>query len=182
MPIVKYKKKVAWIWGAIVSIAVTIGAFASHSKDALDVWDGLVHHSAHVKASIIRVDMQDRKFDEIVVRISNPTDSAESLAEPFVACGRDAGPNLMISAWQFSDTPPLLPLFPPPKIFPLNVPAGDTVETTLFFLKMPGVATIRDCRTLRFAWIDAEQARVLGETIKLPSGAVSLSVSGAVNG
>lgn len=182
MPTVKYKKKTAWIWGAIVSVAVTTGAFLSHSKDALDLWDGLVHHSTHVKASIIRVDMQDRNFDEIVVRISNPTDNAESLSEPSIVCARDTGPNLVISSWQLSNTPPLLPTFPSPKLFPLNVPAGDTVETTLFFLKVPGVESIRSCRTLGFAWIDAAQARILGPTIKLPPGAVSLVVSGPADG
>ncbi|HDV6370365.1 TPA: hypothetical protein ACK3Q6_004989 [Burkholderia cepacia] len=177
----KRKNKASWIWGAFVSIAVAAGAVISHSKDALEAWDSLVYHRAHIAASIIKVDMQDRRFDEIVVRISNPTNHAESLTEPSVACVSDRAPNVVIPAWQSSDMPQPMPTFPAPKVFPVNLPAGDTVETTVFFLKSPAVEGIRDCRALRFAWINAAQARVLGPTIKLPPGTASLSVFGPSN-
>ncbi|WP_206134669.1 hypothetical protein, partial [Burkholderia sp. Se-20378] len=120
-------------------------------------------------------------IDEIVVRISNPTNHAESLTEPSVACVSDRAPNVMISAWQSSDMPQPMPTFPAPKVFPVNLSAGDTVETTVFFLKSPAVEGIRGCRALRFAWINAAQARVLGPTIKLPPGTASLSVYGPSN-
>ena len=171
------------VWGAIVGIATVVGGALTWGKAVLDSFKTVREEASEPHAQIIKGSFQQSDFDQLVVRVSNPTAKTQSLSEPAIRCTTSA--EVVHYIFVAPETPSLTPspTFPAPSSFPLQVAAGGTVETTLFFRRLLGakssVGGLANCRKMRLSWLDADQKRLEGSEYSLGQNVVMFFALGA---
>ena len=157
---------------------LTLVGAISKTNDAFDLWGRLSEMRSYVIVKIIAGTTPRPDVDELVIRISNPTNRQESLTEPTFECETSEGTKHFISVWNDVFVAITSPTLPTNKLFPINLAAGNTVEATLFIRKILGFRGIRDCRKLRFSWIDGAQNRKFGDSLSLPPNTSTFGIGG----
>jgi hypothetical protein len=176
------KKTKFTIGGIAASSFLALAWLISNTNAGVDLWSKLQDKRAHVIARVIKGSTQRLTADELVIRISNPTNKQESLSEPTFECESPEGTKQLFHVWNDMPVPAPSPTFPPHRSFPTDLAAGSTAEATLFIRKLPGVASIRDCKGLRFSWIDGTQERKFGDVISVAPNTAMFVITGPRGG
>ena len=177
----KQRTTKALLLGALATSLAIAGGALTYGKLALDSFNAARDTASEPNARIIKGSFQQRDFDELVVRISNPTTKTQSLSEPAIRCTTaDQSVRYLLVATDSPDLAPM-PTFPAPSSFPMQLAPGGTVETTVFVRRMLGVtsavAGLPSCRKMRFSWLDARQKQQEGSEYSLsPNVAMFVSV------
>lgn len=170
------------IGGIAATSFLALAWVVSNTNDGVDLWNKLQDKRAHVIARVIKGNTQRPDVDELVVRISNPTNKQESLTEPTFECEGPEGAKQLIHVWNDMPLPTPSPTFPSHRPFPTDLTAGSTTEATLFVRKLSGAAGVRDCKKLRFSWIDGAQERKFGEVISGAPNTAMFVITGPSGG
>ncbi len=167
----------AWkrIAAGAVAVGGFIGALLASSNSSLDILSKVT--AADIDARVVKASFQEKQFDLVAVRISNPSSKGDSLTEPAFECATEDKMVTLRSVWYepAGDSP--RPNFPSGARFPLNVPPTSMIETSVLVFKAEGSPGLRDCRELRFSWVDAHQIRQHGPAVKLQPNTTAVTFS-----
>ncbi|MDY0744777.1 hypothetical protein SNE35_09670 [Paucibacter sp. R3-3] len=158
-------KKVA---AFIAAIGGGVGAVIASSNTSLDLLSKMT--AADIDARIVKASFQDRNFDIVEVRVSNPSAKGDSLSEPAFECTTADKRVALRPIWYEPAGESPFPSFPAGSRFPLNMGPTSTIETSVLVSRAGGFQGLRDCQELRFSWLDAHHKRQHGPAVKIPPG------------
>lgn len=159
-----WKKVVA---GSVVvgGVGAFVGGVVASSNTSFDLWSKVT--PADIEARIVKASFQDRQFDLVEIRVSNPSVKGDSLTEPAFECVTADKAVSLRAVWYEPAGESPFPSFPAGTRFPLNVAPTSTLEISVLVYKAMGLQGLRDCRELRFSWIDAHHKRQYGPAVKI---------------
>jgi hypothetical protein len=157
----------AWkrVAAGVVAACGFIGVLIASGNTSLDILSKVT--AADIDGRVVKASFQERRFDVVAVRISNPSSKGDSLTEPAFECVTADKLVSLRYVWYepAGDTP--FPSFPAGTRFPLNVASTSMIETSVLVSKADGFPGLRECRELRFSWVDAHQRRQHGPAVRL---------------
>ncbi len=157
-------------WKRVTAAAVTLGGVAaaviSSGNTSLDLWAKMT--AADIDARIVKASFQDPRFDLVEVRVSNPSAKGDSLSEPGFECVTDDKRVSLRPVWYEPAGENPFPSFHSGARFPLNMAPTSSIEVSVLVSRAGGFQRLRDCRELRFSWLDAHHKRQHGPAVKIP--------------
>jgi hypothetical protein len=159
------------LWGILAAAVTVAGGALTYGKLALDSFTTARDAASEPQARIIKGSFQQSDFDQLVVRVSNPTGKTQSLSEPTIRCAASDKDVRYVFVAPESSLLSQSPTFPAPSKFPIQLAPGSIVETTLFVRKNHGEKSgsegLSNCRKMRLSWLDANQKRLEGSEYSL---------------